>query len=194
MFEDWIDILLSGNFEFNIPELTVSSSEIGTLAGSGSVRWNSETGIRIRAMTNGRDAVMSGKSDTAWGQLIDHDKYCTFAGRTDEQWEFANIPEPRDGHNTSSNLPTVVWDLKVRSITLQRETSRHSGGNLRILIGPDLPKWIQNTNTKVENVTFGSRSSSRRDTMAFSCNIGQVSARRRSDDWFEVQLNHKQVK
>ena len=47
MFEDWIDILLSGNFEFNIPELTVSSSEIGTLAGSGSVRWNSETGIRI---------------------------------------------------------------------------------------------------------------------------------------------------
>jgi len=188
MTVDWIDTLLGGNHEFNVPTLTVSSSEIGKLSGNGSVRWNAETGIRIQAVTDGREAVMTGSSNVSWGQLIDPATYCTFAGLTDDGWNFASVPEPRGGLTTSSNLPTVMWDLRVRSIILERQSTRRSGCSLRMLMEPDLPSWVRNTHTTVNSEAFGEQSAIRCNTLVFDCNIGRVSARRRTNEWFEVQL------
>jgi len=174
MTVDWIDTLLGGNHEFNVPTLTVSSSEIGKLSGNGSVRWNAETGIRIQAVTDGREAVRTGSSNVSWGQLIDPATYCTFAGLTDNGWNFASVPEPRGGLTTSSNLPTVMWDLRVRSIILERQSTRRSGCSLRMLMEPDLPSRVRNTHTTVNSEAFGEQIAIRCDTRSIQNLQSQV--------------------
>ena len=61
------------------------------------------------------------------------------------------------------------------------------GRSLRILMGPIPPQWVRMTETEVRNEIFGHRSSCL-DWMTTTCRIGHVSARKRSDDWFEVRV------
>ncbi len=193
MFEDWIETLLGGTYEVGVPTLTVTGGEIGMLTGSGQIRWNADAGIRIQAVTDGSGAITNllfGGSGTP-GRLIPHSTYLTFSGRTQEDWELITDQMPRDGHSTHTNLPNVVWDLGTSGITLRHESSLPMGRSLRILMGPLPPQWVRMTETKVRNEVFG-HSSSRRDWLTTTCSIGCVSARQRSDDWFEVRVLPKE--
>jgi hypothetical protein len=189
MFEDWLDVLERGSYEVAIPALTVTSGEIGTLRGSGQISWNGESEIRIQAATDGGEVLnglLFGGLGTP-GHLIAHSTFLTFAGRTQENWELTADSMPRNGHRTHTNLPDVVWDVHTTAITLQHETTVAMGRLLRILMGPVPPQWVRITETDVRNAAFGHRSS-RRDWLSTTCTIGRVSARQRSDKWFEVRV------
>jgi len=189
VFEDWLDILLRGTYEVSLPTLTVTSDEIGTLTGSGQISWNAESGIRIQAVTTGGETLtrlLFGGFGTP-GNLIAHSTYITFSGRTSHAWDLTADQVPRDGHRTHTNLPDVVWDLGTPGLTLQHQSSVSLGRGLRILMGPLPPAWVRMTETEVRNEVFGGRSTSR-DWLTTTCSLGRVSARRRSDDWFEVRV------
>ena len=189
VFEDWLDILLRGTYEVSLPTLNVTSGEIGTLTGSGQISWNADTGIRIQAVTNGGDKLTSllfGGFGLP-GHLIAHSTFLTFSGRTDHAWDFTADQTPRDGHRTHTNLPDVVWDLGTSGLTLRNVSSVPLGRRLRILMGPLPPAWVRRTETEVHNEVFGGRSS-QCDWLTTTCSIGRVSARQRSDDWFEVRV------
>lgn len=189
VFEDWLDILLRGTYEVSLPTLNVASSETGTLTGNGQVSWNADTGIRIQAVTNGGD-ILTSLLFGGFGQpghLIAHSTFLTFSGRTDHNWDFTADQTPRDGHLTHTNLPDVVWDLGTSGLTLRHESFFPLGRSLRILMGPLPPAWVQMTETEIHNEVFGCRSS-QRDWLTTTCSIGRVSARQRSDDWFEVRV------
>ncbi len=189
MFEDWLDILLRGTYEVGLPTLTVTSGEIGTLTGNGQISWNADAGIRIQAVTDGGDTLtrlLFGGLGMP-GHLIPHSTFLTFSGRTQQGWELTADQMPRDGHRTHTNLPDVVWDLGTSGITLRHESSVPAGRSLRILMGPLPSHWVRMTETEVRNEVFGRRSS-QRDWLTTICSIGRVSARQRSDDWFEVRV------
>ncbi len=188
MFEDWIDILQRGEFEVSVPMLSVNSDPIGTLTGSGQFRWNADSGIRIQAVTNGRDTLMQQSDGMVGtpGQLISHAEYVTFSGRTQDNWELTADRMPRDGHHIHTSLPDVTWDLSTTGLTLRREAG-HSHQCHRILIGPCPRVWPRFTESEVRNEFFGGKSSTR-DWLLTDCSIGQVAARRRSDEWLEVKV------
>ncbi len=190
MFDDWLDILVHGTYEVSLSTLNVASDEVGTLTGSGQFSWNADTGIRIQAVTDGGDTltrILFGGFETP-GQLIAHSTYLTFSGRTQEGWEITADQMPRDGHRTHTNLPDVVWDLGTSGITLRRESSVSRGRSLRILMGPLPAAWVRLTVSEVRNEVFGHRTL-RRDWLTTTCSIGRVSARQRSDEWFEVRVH-----
>jgi hypothetical protein len=187
VFEDWLEILLSGTYEVSTPTLAVTSGEIGTMAGSGHISWNADTGIRVQAVTDRGgypNRLLDGRLGLP-GQLIAHSTFVTFEGRTQEGWEVTADRMPRDGHRSHTDLPSVVWDVGTSGITLRRQSSVPLGNSLRILVTPLLPGWVRVTETEVRNDVFGSRSICR-DWLTTTCSIGRVSARRRSADWFEV--------
>jgi hypothetical protein len=187
--EDWLDILLRGRYEVSLPNLTVSSSQIGALNGSGQIGWNPEEGIRIQAVTNGRDIFMSslGRDICPPGHLIPHSTFHTFSGQTQDGWELTADKVSPGGNRIHSNNPSVVWDRKTPGITLLKDRTAGEGRSLRILMGPPPPQWVRMTKTEVHNSVFGT-GSSRRDWLTTTCKIGVISARERSDEWFEVMV------
>jgi hypothetical protein len=188
VIEAWLDTLLRGTYEVSVPTLSVASDEIGELTGSGQISWNADDGIRIQAVTNGGDTLtkLFGRFGTP-GHLIAHSTFLAFSGRTQDGWELTTDHMPRNGHRTHANLPDVVWDLSASGISLRHESSLPMGRSLRILMGPLPPQWVRMTETEVRNEVFGHRSA-RLDWLTTTCSIGRVSARQRSDDWFEVRV------
>lgn len=186
MFGDWIDILLKGSFEVSIPTLTVTGGEVGTLTGSGRISWNTESGIRVHAVTNGADILFElFPQSPNPGHIILESSYVTFSGGTQRNWEFTTDPTNCAGYQIHSGQPHVVWDLNTEGITLRKNRSTTIGGHLRILMAPSLPIWVRSTETEVRNDVFGRRSGCL-DWLTTTCSFGRVSARKRSDDWFEV--------
>lgn len=187
--EDWLETLVRKTYETGLPILTVAGGQIGNLVGSGSLRWDGQGGIRVQAVTDGgaklTSTLLAGFGTP--GKLIDHSSYITFTGRTQCGWEIGTDPVPRDGHRTHTDLPEVVWDLRVPGLTLRRASTSPMGRVLRILMGPLPPGWVRITETEVRNEEFSHRSR-RADWMATDSRLGRVSARRMSDDWFEVRV------
>lgn len=189
MFEDWLDILLRGTYEASLPTLTVTSEEIGTLTGSGQISWGGDSEIRIQAVTNGGDTLTNllfGRLATP-GHLVSHSTFLTFSGRTQQGWELTADQVPRNGYRTHINLPDVVWDLGISGITFRHESLSPTGRSLRILMGPLPPQWVRITETDISNEVFGHRAACM-DWLTTTCSIGRVSARQRSNEWFEVQV------
>ena len=188
MFEDWIDILQRGEFEVSVPTLSVNSDRIGTLTGSGQFSWKADTGIRIQAVTNGSETLMQQSDGRVGvpGQLISHGEYVTFSGRTQDNWELTADRMPHNGHHIHTSLPDVTWDLSTTGLTLRRDAG-HPGRCHRMFMGPCPPAWPRSTETEVRNEVFGGRQWTR-DWLLTDCSIGQVAARRRSDEWFEVKV------
>ncbi len=189
MNDDWIDILIGGSYEVSLPTLTVAGERIGQLEGSGRISWSSDAGIRLQGVTDGAgniNRLLFGGFGTP-GQLIPHTDYFTFSGRTQNGWDVSTDPMPRDGHQTQSNLPDVVWDLGVRRITFRRETTAETARILRILIGPVPHVWPRMTNSEIHNEFFGNRLTCR-DWLVTAAKVGQIAARQRSDEWFEVRV------
>lgn len=57
MAEDWLDIMLHGTYGVSIPALTATGDDVGTFTGSGQIAWDAKTGIHIRAVTGGGEAI-----------------------------------------------------------------------------------------------------------------------------------------
>jgi len=189
MFDDWLDILLRGNYEAVIPEIAIASEEVGKLTGSGQFSWNADSGIRIQATTDGGTTLSNllFRPMPTPGRLIEHSTYLNISGRTQDNWEFSSVPIPRHGHHTHSDKPIVVWDLRTRGMTMRRQLTGLNDRGFRILIAPGLPLWTRETETEVRNEVFGGRVR-HVDWLTTDCKIGRIAARRRTDTWFEVKV------
>jgi hypothetical protein len=83
-----------------------------------------------------------------------------------------------------------MWDFFSRRVTLARARERvrpDQGRLVRGLIGPSPPLWTRTTETEIRNEHFG-RKSFTTDWLVYPCQLGDVAARRQSEDWFEVRL------
>ena len=62
---DWIDVLLRGSYEISLPALTVTGGNAEPMKGSGTISWDADFGIRLRAATDGgRSSVTLGIATT----------------------------------------------------------------------------------------------------------------------------------
>lgn len=189
MFDDWIEVLLRGSYQIDLPTLTVNSGQVGGLRGSGSINWDSETGIRVQAVTDGGQtigSVLFGRSVLP-GTLIPHSTFLTFSGRTQNGWNVSTFPASPNGNHLHSAQPEVVWNLPVHGVTLERTTTGDTVRLLRILMGPVPNSWPRVTPRESTNEFFGT-SGFTRDWLATTTSIGRVAAQQRSDDWFEVRV------
>jgi len=188
MFDDWIDVLLSGSLEIKLPQIAATSGSTPPMQGSGTISWDADSGIRIQAVTDGArglDSLFSGVVPMP-GTLIPHSEYLTFSGQTQHGWDVSTCPTNRDGIHLNSASPEVVWDLQTHGLTLEHKTSDEAKRRIRILMGP-LPQggWTRFSDIEDNNPFFGGKSGSR-DWLYSRGEFGEVAARRRSDEWFEV--------
>lgn len=191
MFEDWIDVLLSGAHDISLPALGVSGGGVDGLSGSGRVNWRRGEGIRLHGVTDGAEALRSqifgGRFGGTPGQLIPHAEFLTFTGRDRYGWDVTTDAATLDGYHVHSDLPHAVWDLTVTGVTITREGERGKGHMLRLLVGPAPSGWTRFTHTSVDNEYFGGTSSNS-DWMLTETRFGRVATQRRSDDWVEVKV------
>jgi hypothetical protein len=132
LFDDWLDILLRGTFEVNLPTLILAQGNSQQFCGSGRSAWQANAGIRILAETDGAEPLREnfGRSGVAPGQLIPHETYLSTCGRTQAGWDVSTNPVPLDGYKVYSDSPYVVWDFTTRGLTLTRASvdRERSGG------------------------------------------------------------------
>lgn len=186
MFDDWIDVLLSGSLEIKVPQLTAKSGSTQPKQGSGTISWQADSGIRIQAVIDGApDSLVFGVTPMP-GTLVPHSEYLTFLGRTQHGWDVSTYPTSRDGIHLNSARPEAVWDLRTHGLTLEHKTSDEAQRRIRILMGP-LPKggWTRDSTFEDKNPYFGGLSHSR-DWLYSRGKFGEIATRQRSGDWFEV--------
>ncbi len=189
MFDDWIDTLFRGNCEVNLPSLVVSGGNAGPFRGGGRLSWQTESGIRVQAETDGGESLMRvfGRAPADLGQLIPHGAFISAAGRTQDGWHASTTPVVTDGYRVASDSPHVVWDFTTHGISLKRATSRMHYRTLRALMGPSPKTYLRPTETVIDNEYFPQRVGIV-DWLLAEPAFGVVAVRRRSDDWCEVKV------
>jgi hypothetical protein len=191
MKEEWIETLLSGKLEIEVPSFQLSQKGREPLRGSGRVSWDGGRALRVQASTDGAEAVMGqfGREWTAPGTLIPHSVFVTASGKTQDGCQIEMAPVVLDGFRIHNDSPTVVWDYPTPSLTLSREVNdSEETRRIHALLGPSPEHWPRVTETTITNDCFGMRRLTSSDCLLSEAVLGRIAARRRSDRWFEVLI------
>lgn len=194
MFQDWLDILLSGSYEEALPTLTLASEATGETTGSGRLIWRDRDDLRIQAVTRRVEKPPEKKDDSGEilpGDLIPHSTYLTAFGRTKHQWIVSTNPRSLDGLTTAGS--DLIWDFPVAGVCLSNETGSSKHHYLRFLLSPCLETWTRYSHTTVTNgLPEEPRTSSSLNWLRCFPSFGTVSATRQNEDWFEVFVEFKE--
>jgi|ERR1051326_8025620 hypothetical protein len=188
--DDWMRVLIAGAYDINLPTLAITQGPSNRFAGSGRLTWDARSGVRVQAITDGAELLQArfGRIDFRLGQLIPLDTYITAMGTSHDGWSVESNPVSLDGYSISTRSPHVVWDFNTHGLTLRRERlTVATDRTLRILFGPCPPHWTRSTVTETQNPRFGSQLWDR-DWLLTPSRIGEVAARKLSDDWFEARV------
>lgn len=188
MNASWIETLLAGSLDIELPRLTIAGEGIGTLNGSGRISWRADSGITIHAHTECGDLVNRALLGTVGipGTLFEGKDYLELRGTSHagsairtQRWVF-------DGCSLHSESQTAIWERKVDCLWQDHAaTTPYPSEVLHGLIGPSPHYWPRPTRTTVENPFFQSDAYIR-DWMLAETSLGTIAARHRSDEWFEV--------
>ena len=123
------------------------------------------------------------------GQLIPHDEYISASGYSPDGWQVSTFPVPRDGCRVDLGSPHVGWGFTTHGFSLTRPANNQADGHrvLRAVLGPPPKMWTRMTETEIRNDYFGRRWFNR-DWLLSRSGFGVVTARQRSDHWFEVKV------
>ena len=189
--DDWIERILGGEFEITLPLLAIVHGDGARLQGSGRLRWEPGSAIRVSAETDGGDALLTEVlgSPAPLGKLLPAREYVSVDGHTQDGWNASTVPSPRQGYQISDRSPRVAWTFETTHLSLKRPREpQGSRRMIRALMGPPPSKWVRGTTIEVQNEHFGGRSL-RRDWLLATTHFGQVAARHRSEQWFEFRVS-----
>lgn len=197
LISDWIATLLGGTLEVVLPTAKLIRGASVEFRGSARLVWQGGSDVRVFAETDGAATLIEeyGQSGIAPGQLLPREALVTVTGRTQDGWDTSTIPVPGDGYSLHAGSPHVIWDFTTGGLSLSRPAPHGSERRKRVLrglLGPPPKDWIRGTEIEVRNEYFGRRSW-KLDWLQASTSFGLVAARRRSDQWFEVQIVIEQV-
>lgn len=186
--DDLIETLLRGGFELKLPALTLIRGDGLRFEGSGRLRWKRGSPIRISARTDGGKALL----DSFWreriqlGSLLPATDYLSVEAEATEGLVLSGVHTPCSGYRISDRSPRVVWNLEPPRLTLSR-LGRGEGADrtVRALLGPPPSRWPHLTVIGPQD--SDSRGTSwKRDALRAAVVFGEMAARQRSDQWFEV--------
>ncbi len=163
MFDDWLDILLRGSLDLNLPAITLSFGDGTELTGSGHLTWNPDAGLHVRAVTGGVSEMYARLRQSGTpGQLLPDEDYLTASGRTQCGWDMTASRVPFGGSTVDPDSEHVVWDLtpELLEFTRARLGPRPCNRIIRALLGPPPKDWIRPTRTEIHNEHFGGWTSS----------------------------------
>jgi hypothetical protein len=188
MFDDWLEILQRGTYDLALPTLSFSRGASLQCHGSGWLTWQHDTGLQLRATTDGARALLEATFDDDHlpVTLIPHDDYLRPCGASQDEWAVELTPVPVEGCHIHGPSPHVVWELRSPGVTLTRPANHCRDCRvLRGLLGPAPEAWVRGTQTEVHHPHFATRSGML-DWLEAETSIGRLVARRRTADWFEV--------
>jgi hypothetical protein len=188
---DWLETLTAGTVELTLPTLVMARGAAVRFKGSGRLHWQPDSRVRVLAETDGAAELLQdfGRAGPALGQLLPESEYVSVRGQTQDGWEVSTERVPLAGYHVDFGSPYVTWDFVSPSVSLTRARA-HPGKRrlLRGLMGPPPRAWTRITETEVRNEHFGTQSY-RRDWLLSTTQFGQVAARQRSEQWFEVRIS-----
>jgi hypothetical protein len=189
---DWLDTLASQDLEIAVPTFALIQDGAIRFRGSGRLHWRADSDVRVMGTTDGASELRDKFGRTgAPGQLLPQSAYLSMQGQTPDGWEVSTEQVSSDGYLHNWDSPHVTWDFFCRRLTLSRIHARMQPGQCRLvrgLIGPPPSIWTRVTETEIRNDYFGSRSFTT-DWLVYRCQLGDVAARQRSEEWFEVRLD-----
>lgn len=189
---DWIAVLARDHLALTLPVLTLVQGGIPRFQGSGQIAWDKNSGVKIRAVTDGAPELRKsfGRIGASVGKLIPLETYISATGKTQDGWDISTVAVPRQGYSVSFESPHVLWDITSDGLTLTRSLPprvRPQRRMIRALLEPPPKHWPRRTTTEVHNEFFGGMSS-QADWLQVTTRLGTLVARRQSDRAFEVRL------
>ena len=189
MVDDWIDRLLGDGFEIYLPSLMIAKGDDVRFEGSGQLLCRPGLAISVSAETGGADVLLAEafRSPSPLGKLLPSREYVSVQSRTDDGWDLFTTRTPCQGLSMKEGSSQVLWNFEAPGLSLRRRrTSQARNRTIRGLMGPTPTRWPRGTTTQTEEGRF---KSFKRDYLLARTRFGQVTARQRSDRWFEVEIS-----
>lgn len=189
MANKWIETLMSGVYQVELPELTITGDLIGRLSGSGRLSWNSDSTLTIHATTGGTEILRDQfiVSDLEAGELFPERHDILVEGVTQDGSRMLSERTLLHGHNIHADSKYAVWQLNVPSVNFSEETWQRKSHIIHALLGPSMRNWPRSSKKSDDHPAFGG-TKAEHDWLECATSLGRLVARRRSEKWFEMAL------